>query len=193
MKQRSVFLCRAPTSAQQRLLSSGGSLWISTQTSPEHPWDPAEPGLCFLRDTSWGSWHQTVVPMAGLAICFTKIAIGALIQARCRKYQQASVGIFCTRKATIPLTVTKTRPVIFSITRLGFSTLSEQWMSPCCHPLWKGCLIPSSRTSRRNIWAPHGTWLLPPSLPTVLFPRRDRERAILDLEEGNLNWMWSCY
>lgn len=71
----------APTSAEQRLLSSSGSLWISTQTSPEHAWDVAEPDLCFLRNTSWGRWHPTVVPMvmAGLGACFTKTLQRALI------------------------------------------------------------------------------------------------------------------
>lgn len=60
---------------------------------------------------------------------------------------------------------------------------------------WKDCLVPALGTSRRNTPSPtQDSRVSPqPSSPTTLFPKRGRERTILDLEEGNLNWMRSCY
>lgn len=138
-KWRAVSLCRAPIPAQQRLLSSRGSLWFSTGASPEHPWDLPGPGLCFLRNPSSDSRFLWLVSWFGRLQRQNTIRSSA-IGGKCLS---TTVDIFCTRKATtILIVIARQDPpshlsllTYWGFLIITFSTLSEQWMSPCCHPL----------------------------------------------------------
>lgn len=176
-------LCRAPISAQQRLLSSGGrdfytnfsitSLGSSRRRSvfPQEPFNrQSASDSRFLWSMSWfGRLHfQNIIrsPATG------------------RRYQHTSVDIFCTRKATTTLIVTARQDPsshLFLLTYWCFfnSLHFLHYQSSGCHLVailwWKVCLVPALGTSGRNVPSPaQDSWGSPqPSSPTVLFPKRE--------------------